>query len=422
MIFAMVNLVLCIFAGSGLMARYVLADNPWLANVLFNWFIFLRLALWVWVSQAFLLPYKAPNWYTLSCRAVYLVTAISLPFIALDMESIPRILMFATILATPIIQIFAIVYTPDMRRSFKTAMISGFLAADALIIAAVYLANSQREINDLSIYFSRLIDFINPVVVLVIVAIQNRLTREDLGQATARFMELDIRADFEKKMLAERRVLIDMLAHELKNPLTSISLAIGSLKMSLPETSNAEHRRLHNISQSIENMDAIIKKCSLMNTVDQKIQNLELEDLKLGAFLKKIIEQEASSQRFKLIDFPEAIIKTDKNLLMVAIKNILENAVKYSVADSDILVEVLKTGLPGGTFRYEIVATNKIHEEWAPDPDLIFNRFYRHPLALQMTGSGLGLYLVDEICRLLGGSVKFNRTADSVKFHIELPA
>ena len=422
LIFAMGNVVLCVLAGSGLLARYVFFDHPWLDAVFFSWVIFLRLALWVWVGQAFLKPYKAPSWYTLSCNAVYLVTAVGLLLIALDQNAVARPLMFFAILVAPIIQIFAIAATPGIRPSFRTVLISGFVVADVLIVLAVYFVNALSGESSAAIYISRLIDFINPVVVLIIMAIQNRLTREELAEASSKLMELNIRSDFEKKMLAERRVLIDMLTHELKNPLASISMAIGSLKMSLPDSSSAELRRLHNISQSIENMDAIIEKCSLMNTVDQKLEKIKIEPFNLNGFLQELIQQQASSQRFKLINFDGLVIQSDRNLLKVAVNNILENADKYSVDGSVVLVQVLKIDEASNANKFEIVVTNKINEAWAPDPDLLFNRFYRHPLALQTAGSGLGLYLVEEICRLLGGAVRYTRTPDSVKFHIEVSA
>jgi signal transduction histidine kinase len=199
-------------------------------------------------------------------------------------------------------------------------------------------------------------------------------------------------------------------------------MAIGSLKMSLPGSSSAELRRLHNISQSIENMDAILEKCSLMNTVDQKLEKLKIEPLNLNEFLKEIIQQQPENNRFKLIKFDDLVIQSDRNLLKIAVNNILENALKYSVSESVILVELLTVQADSKAPKVEIVVTNKINELWAPDPSLLFSRFYRHPLALKTTGSGLGLYLVDEICRLLGGAVRYTRTLDSVKFHIEVSA
>ena len=422
LIFAMVSVVLNILTSNGLLTRYILFDYPWLNTVFFSWIIFLRQAFWVWVWQAFLKPYKVPQWYTFSCNLIYLVAAVGLLLIALGQNTLARILMIFIVLAPPIVQLLAISVTPGIRRSSRMALASGYVVASGLVFLALFVVNFMSWENDIAVYIIRINEFVNPVVVLVILAIQNRLTREALDEASAKFIALNLQSGFENKLLAERTVLIDMLTHELKNPLTSISLAIGSLKMSLPATSSAELRRLHNISQAIDNMDAIIEKCSLMNTVDQKIQKLKIENLNLGDFLKQIIQQQAANHRFQLVAFHEASITTDKNLLMVAVNNIMENAVKYSVAESDIQVEVFKLDSLGSTPKYEIVVTNKIHEEWAPDPDLIFNRFYRHPLALQVTGSGLGLYLVDETCRLLGGAVRFSRAADSVKFHIEVPA
>ena len=422
LIFAMVAVVLNILASNGILTRYVFFEYPWLNTVFFSWIIFLRQAFWVWVWQAFLKPYKVPRWYTFSCNLVYLVTAVGLLLIALNQNAAARILMIFIVLVPPVIQIWAVSVTPDISRSSRVALTSGYVIASVLIILALCLVNFMGWEHGVIVYIIRLNEFVNPAVVLIIIAIQNRLTREELNKANAKFLELNLQSGFEKKLLAERMVLIDMLTHELKNPLASISMAIGSLKMSLPGSSSAELRRLHNISQSIENMDAILEKCSLMNTVDQKLEKLKIEPFNLNEFLKEIIQQQPESKRLKLIKFDDLVIQSDRNLLKIAVNNILENALKYSVSESFILVELLTVQADGKAPKVEIVVTNKINEAWAPDPMLLFSRFYRHPLALKTTGSGLGLYLVDEICRLLGGAVRYTRTLDAVKFHIEVSA
>jgi signal transduction histidine kinase len=169
-------------------------------------------------------------------------------------------------------------------------------------------------------------------------------------------------------------------------------------------------------------MDAIIEKCRLMNTFDQKIKKLTFAPLNLNEFMKDVIQRQAENHLFRLVNFDDWVIQSDRNLLTVAICNILENALKYSVSGSLILVEVLQVAVASNSHKFEIVVTNKIDEDMAPDPELLFNRFYRHSLARQTAGSGLGLYLVDEICRLLGGSIRYSHTTGSVKFHIEIPA
>jgi len=422
LIFAMVSVVLGILASNGLLTRYVLFDYPWLNTVSLSWIIFLKQAFWVWVWQAFLKNYKIPRWYAFFCNFIYLVTVVGLLLIAFDQNAAARSLIIFVVFISPIIQILAISVTPDIRRSSKVVLTSGYVIASVLVVAALYVVNFMSWENSVVVYILRLNDFVNPFVVLVIIAIQNRLTREALDEASAKFMALNLQSDFEKKMLAERRVLIDMLTHELKNPLASISMAIGSLKMSFPDSSSAEIRRLHNISQSIENMDAVIEKCRLMNAVDQQLEQLKIAPLSLKNFLNEVIQQQAESNRFKLINFDDLVIQSDRNLLKIALNNILENAAKYSLDGSVVLLEVLKLEAASDAPKFEIVVTNKINEAWAPDPDLLFNRFYRHPLALQTAGSGLGLYLVGEICRLLGGAARYTRTPDSVKFHIQVSA
>lgn len=420
LIFAMTCLVLVILTGNGLLTRYFESNYFWINLYLFNWLICLRQGLWVWVGQAFLTPYKAPKWYTFSCNSAYLITAISCILIALDKTAIAQTLILFVIVVHPVFQALAIALTPGISKQVRRILIAAYLIADVFLFLAIYAVTSKSWENDLVLYILRLTDFVGPLLILTIIAIQNKLTRQELTDSTSKLMAFTIKSDFESKLLNERRVLVDMLIHELKNPLASINMAIGSLKMSLSDTSSAENRRLHNISQSIESMDTILEKCSLMNTVDQEVKKITLTNVNLVNFLKDVIQQQPGKHRLKLIESGALIIQTDTNLLKIVVENILENALKYSLIDSVILIEVLKTETTNSPDKFEIVVTNKIDDEWAPDPSQLFNRFYRHPLARQTAGSGLGLYLVKEICRLLGGSIRYTRTTGSVKFHIEV--
>ena len=60
-------------------------------------------------------------------------------------------------------------------------------------------------------------------------------------------------------------------------------------------------------------------------------------------------------------------------------------------------------------------------EVGAPDQAQVFVKYYRAPAAHQQSGSGLGLYIVWELVRRLGGQISYLPSLDAVCFALWLP-
>jgi signal transduction histidine kinase len=209
-------------------------------------------------------------------------------------------------------------------------------------------------------------------------------------------------------------VLIDMLVHELKNPLASIRLALGSLFPPLQAQEAGSARRLRNIQRSIQDMTSVLERCELMNSLEQEQASTQRSQVDLVALLQDLVNSSAEPQRFRLNLTPTAIHSQPDFLRLVA-SNLLENALKYSPPESAIDVELRS----GNTM--ELIVTNQVDPEMQPDPDQIFNRYYRHPLAQRVRGTGLGLFLVREICQKMGAQIHFEAAPGQVQFTLELP-
>ena len=74
-----------------------------------------------------------------------------------------------------------------------------------------------------------------------------------------------------------------------------------------------------------------------------------------------------------------------------------------------------------GQNTVQIVIENKpAYDDW-PDADQLFSKYYRSQNAHRVTGSGLGLYLVDQFTRMLGGTVHYQPVHGKVRFALTLP-
>lgn len=108
----------------------------------------------------------------------------------------------------------------------------------------------------------------------------------------------------------------------------------------------------------------------------------------------------------------------DMPLLRVTIDNLLTNALHYSPADSPISLSA--RGLSDGAVEIAVADAGPgiAEDELAK----VFNRYFRGRAFKTRSGAGLGLYLVDHIARLHGGSVRVESApGQGARFVLLLP-
>jgi signal transduction histidine kinase len=413
----MLVIVACLAAGSGLLAQYLLPESPILNQYIFSLLLCLRLALWIALARALMKPYRTPNWYALSCHVTYGIAAVSMLLIAFNYPVFAYSLVLAAMLIAPMVQMLAISNTSNMEKAFKWVMLTGFFIQTLLIALLAVVVNYSIAGSYLPIYVARMTDFGAPLVLLSIILFQQRIKNTELNQAKTALLESELRSRFELKQLAERGLLIDMLTHELKNPLAAIGMASGSLSHDLAKAGITENRRLDNIKLSIDNMDRIIERCVLMNAVDRQEQIFYKVPVDLHALLARCLAHFDQAERLHLKMDAAHSVQTDAYLLEIAINNLIGNALKYSPPNSPIEITVYKQAS-----QIKIAIANQIYSELAPDETALFKRFYRHPLAHNVSGSGLGLYLTKGLCQLLDANVSYTKKEYAVEFLISLKA
>lgn len=112
---------------------------------------------------------------------------------------------------------------------------------------------------------------------------------------------------------------------------------------------------------------------------------------------------------------------TDRQLLFIALHNLLENACKYAAADTPVSLSLTLGGLGASGQRVLVTVANVPGSSSWPDPQRVFEKYYRSPSARRMAGTGLGLYLVRHLVLKLGGSVRYEPSSTHVRFTVDLP-
>lgn len=202
----------------------------------------------------------------------------------------------------------------------------------------------------------------------------------------------------------DRRRFLQRLDHELKNPLMAMRAGLANI-------SNGHDAATRQALASIEAQTVRLSQLTadLRKIAELETRPLELAPVEMGALLTELFElaqDHPGSQGRKLtLTVPQAPwplppVPGDRDLLFLAIYNLLENALKYTAVPDAIELRAREDG------RFVVIEVADTGPGIAPaDQPYIWQELYRGEAARGMPGSGLGLALVKAIVERHGGQV-----------------
>lgn len=219
---------------------------------------------------------------------------------------------------------------------------------------------------------------------------------------------------------------IDSVTHELKSPLASLQLCLETLGREGLE-GDAREKLRHMMLEDVDRLRAFIDDVLEANRLSYARPGmLNLSDVSLA----QLVEQCAASVRARhkleptevLVDVdPEIIVSTDRAALEIVVKNLIDNAAKYS--ERPARVEVVARRVSNETVRVE-VSDNGIGID-RKDLKRVFHRFYRveDQEVRERRGTGLGLFVVWALVKQLGGKVQASSEGrgQGTTMRVELP-
>ena len=221
-----------------------------------------------------------------------------------------------------------------------------------------------------------------------------------------------------------RSAILDALAHEFKTPLATILAAAGGIRetgslraeqMEMAETVESEAARLGSLTSRLLRVARL----------DREDVRPQMEFTDIGAVASDIVDQYNRLPSDRQISFVRhdqgGAIETlaDAELLRLALSQLLDNACKYSVPDSQIKIE-----MEANADMVFIRVSNSGSSIAPADQNRIFERFYRGAEARRFTtGSGLGLYVARKIALAHGGMLDLDieRLNEGVTFYLAIP-
>ena len=223
-----------------------------------------------------------------------------------------------------------------------------------------------------------------------------------------------------------RRDFVANVSHEIKTPLTAIKGFVETLYHDMAGQEDDAKRFLAIILKHVDRLNAIVDDLLSLSRIEREKDGKEI--LLQQSDIKDVIETavqvcmpKAKEKNIIISTATEAPVMAniDVTLLEQAMVNIIDNAIKYSDADSTVDIEAKETDKD---IAIEITDHGiGISKEHLPR---LFERFYRVDKARsrKMGGTGLGLSIVKHIVQAHGGTIEADsRLGSGSTFTIRLP-
>ena len=411
--------VLFSLLANGLLFDDIFVDFSQHYSSLFNSILSLRILFVSLIGYELIRRWQAPRWYIIQYALLTSVWGIEL-LLAVFGQVSPFLLALDWIflLLFPFMQVVAIAQCKTMPAGYRKYLMLGFilLGCGLLVDVSFYFAAIGTRLSVPGGW----IGAISGLGLYLIVLSTIKSQQEQLLHTMFEFNTLKVQNNYEQIQLKERKMLIDMLSHELKNPLATMRMALGSIKQRLtqsaPDPDVAE--RLSSISQSIDNMNAVIERCGQVDAFDQTTFVARYETVNIRTVIEGLPLFVGHRERLTVTGSPQRTIEIDLQLFATILNNLIDNALKYSHAMSMVEIDFEC----GDAEHFRLSVSNYIGANDAPDPAALFTRYYRSPYAHDKPGTGLGLVLVKSLCELLNGTITYRRSEQQVFFVVEFPA
>ena len=223
-------------------------------------------------------------------------------------------------------------------------------------------------------------------------------------------MELKHAREKAEKIEKSKMELIASISHDIKTPITSIMVICEFLSVIIKD--EAQLAKILSISAKAEQIN--LMTADLLNSQLEELGELKVtRGSVLSSDIGNMFKIADSQEKIVECRIEDCIVKADKVRMQQIINNIIDNSYKYAdtsiwigskLLDNSLFISIKDRG--------NGVAEEEIHK--------IKEKFYRAKGTENKHGSGLGLYIVNELMKKMEGSVSFRNEEDGFVAELEL--
>ena len=241
-------------------------------------------------------------------------------------------------------------------------------------------------------------------------------SKEDLARALTKERELnELKSRF-----------VSIASHEFRTPLSTVlSSAYLLQKYTTTEEQPKRQNHLDKITSSVNSLIDILNDFLSVGKIEEGKISIILARLKVNDLATRIIDEIGNSQKAgQTIHYQHSgdeYIVTDHSILKHIILNLLTNAIKFSPANSKIIIETVVSAE-----EMKLVVSDEGIGIPIEDQPHLFERFYRGSNATNIQGTGLGLHIIARYVEMLSGKISIESivgrgTAVTVILKLEAP-
>lgn len=215
--------------------------------------------------------------------------------------------------------------------------------------------------------------------------------------------------------------LITNVSHDLKTPITSI-ITYTDLLSKCPQSDEKAKEYMAVLTEKSTKLARLVEDLIEASKLSSGNITLHPMVLDLGELTAQAIgeyQKEFEENRLQLVldpDLPRVQAFADGSKTYRVLENLLQNAKKYSAADSRVYVRVYKQG-DFGVFEIKNISAQPLNIS----PQELTQRFVRGDASRTKEGNGLGLSIAQELCSVQQGKLELLIDGDLFKARVYLP-
>lgn len=284
------------------------------------------------------------------------------------------------------------------------------LAGERQVFERIVPGPDGVQRHSLAEYIPDIVDgSVRGFVVQVTEVTQLNQTQAALRREQALRAQLEAHAAQLQSLLEERTEMLDVLAHEVRQPLHNASAAMQSARDAFAaggrgDSSGPVERAQAVLVEVQRSLDNTLAVASLLARPDP----IHLDDADVDTLIGVVVADMPSGERARIeVDrqAPTRTVLMDVSLMRLALRNLVWNALKFSPRGSAVRVRIADSDAPLGLIIDVIDHGPGIAPSLLPQ---LFKRGARGEG--RKSGHGLGLYIVQQVMALHHGSVELAHT------------
>jgi two-component system, OmpR family, sensor histidine kinase KdpD len=242
-----------------------------------------------------------------------------------------------------------------------------------------------------------------------------------IGLEKARAQAAANRAEAARESQELKSTLLDAVAHEFKTPLTAMKAAASALRSGTVAHPDERRELVTVLDEEIDHLNQLVTEAIQMARFEAGAIEMNKQSHPVAEIVGEALRITNSTAEGQLVgvEVKDGLpaIQADGALVALALKQLIDNALRYSPAGSELRICAGRKG------DRVLISIRDQGPGIAPDEQpRIFDKFYRGSNAGRTRGTGMGLAIAREIAHAHGGEVWLEQSsAQGSEFCMSLP-